>query len=95
MTISADDVRHVARLARLSLSQREVTTMATELSTIMNHIDTIRELDLAEVPPTTHAMNVTNVMAEDEPHESLPLEEALRNAPDVATDSFQVPRMRS
>ena len=93
--ISIDDVRHVARLARLSMNDDQLITMTDELDTIIESIGKIRELDLSEVPATTHALEVTNVLGDDVPHDSLTPEEALRNAPDSAPEGFRVPKMVS
>ena len=91
--ISADDVRHVARLARLRLESGEAAGMATELAKILAHIDKMSELDVGDVPVTAHVLDVVNVQRADKPRPSLPRDEALRNAPAVAGDCFRVPRM--
>ena len=91
--ISEDDVRHVARLSRLYLSPDEAARMTGELAKILSHIDKMSELDLADVPPTAHVLDVVNVTREDRERPSLPREEALRNAPAVSDDCFRVPRM--
>jgi aspartyl-tRNA(Asn)/glutamyl-tRNA(Gln) amidotransferase subunit C len=89
--ISRDQVLHVARLARLKLSDDEVERMSGELSTILDHIETISELDLADVPPTSSVVRLENVLREDVPEPSLPRERALENAPDATDDGFRVP----
>jgi aspartyl-tRNA(Asn)/glutamyl-tRNA(Gln) amidotransferase subunit C len=94
-SISIDDVRHVAKLARLHMDDDQLITMATELDMIIESIGKISELDLADVEPTTHALEVVNVLGEDEPHVSLTPERALANAPDPADGCFRVPRMSS
>ncbi len=91
--IAEDDVRYVARLARLRLEHDEAARMTGELAKILTHIDKMAELDIDDVPPTAHVLDVTDVMRVDKPHESLPRDEALRNAPAVADDCFRVPRM--
>jgi len=91
--IDADVVRHVARLARLALSGDERETMRRELSGILEHVDQVRGLDLSEVPPTTHAIPLQNVLRDDAPRPSLPTELALREAPEVAGGGFSVGRM--
>jgi aspartyl-tRNA(Asn)/glutamyl-tRNA(Gln) amidotransferase subunit C len=91
--IAEDDVRYVARLARLRLEPGEAARMTGELAKILTHIDKMAELDIDDVPPTAHVLDVTDVMRADKPHESLPRDEALRNAPAVADDCFRVPRM--
>lgn len=91
--IDESTVRHVARLARLRLSPEEEQVMQQELSGILGHIDAITSMDLDGVPPTTHVIALENVLRADVPRDSLPREEALREAPDVVDDSFGVPRM--
>ena len=92
--IDQDDVRHVARLARLRLEAGEADRMTVELAKILEHIDKLGELDLAAVEPTAHVLAVTDVLRPDKPRPSLPRDEALRNAPSVSDDCFRVPRMR-
>ena len=89
--IDREQVLHVARLARLELSDDEVATMAGELSAILGHIEKIGELDLDDVAPTTHVVDVPNALREDVPRPSLPREVALAQAPEVADDGFSVP----
>jgi aspartyl-tRNA(Asn)/glutamyl-tRNA(Gln) amidotransferase subunit C len=91
MGISRDEVLHVARLARLELSEAEVERFGEQLSAILDAVSKVQELDLADVPPTSHPLEVVNVWREDEPRPSLPVEEALANAPDRAGDLFRVP----
>ena len=93
--ISKDDVRHVARLARLRLEAGEADRMTVELAKILEHIDKLGELDLAAVEPTAHVLAVTDVLRPDKPRPSLSRDEALRNAPAVSDDCFRVPRMQS
>lgn len=89
--IDREQVLHVARLARLRLSDEEVERMSSELSTILDHIEKINELDLESVEPTSHVVEVENVLREDEPRESWPREEILELAPDAADGGFRVP----
>ena len=89
--IDREQVLHVARLARLELSDDEVATMAGELSAILGHIEKIGELDLDDVAPTTHVVEVANALRDDVPRPSLPREVALAQAPEVADDGFSVP----
>jgi aspartyl-tRNA(Asn)/glutamyl-tRNA(Gln) amidotransferase subunit C len=93
--ISEDDVQHVARLARLHLTHDEVVRMTSELAKILNHVGKIAELDLGQIPPTAHVLELTNVTRPDRVRPSLPREEALKNAPAVSDDCFRVPRMSS
>ena len=89
--IDRDQVLHVARLARLRLDDAEVERMAGELSTILDHIEKIGELDLDDVEPTSHVIHVENVLRPDEPRPSIPREDALAQAPDPAEGGFRVP----
>jgi aspartyl-tRNA(Asn)/glutamyl-tRNA(Gln) amidotransferase subunit C len=91
--ISEDDVRYVARLARLRLEPDEASRMTGELAKILAHIDKMSELDLDSVPPTAHVLDVVNVTREDKERPGLQRDEALRNAPAVSDDCFRVPRM--
>jgi aspartyl-tRNA(Asn)/glutamyl-tRNA(Gln) amidotransferase subunit C len=89
--IDRDQVLHVARLARLRLSEDEVETMAAELSGILGHVDRIGKLDLEGVEPTTHVVALENVLRADDPRPSLPREAALANAPEPQDGAFRVP----
>ncbi len=84
-------VIHVARLARLELTEAEVERMAAELSKVLGHIEKISELDLEGVAPTSHVVDVVNALRADEPEPSLPLEVALRSAPEPVDCGFGVP----
>ena len=89
--ISRDEVLHVARLARLELSDDEVTKFQGQLSQILEAVSKVRELDLADVPPTSHPLEIENAWAEDEPRPCLAVEEALANAPDRDGNYFRTP----
>jgi aspartyl-tRNA(Asn)/glutamyl-tRNA(Gln) amidotransferase subunit C len=89
--IEREQVLHVARLARLRLTDEEVDRMAGELSGILDHIEKINELDLADVAPTAHVIDVENVLRPDEPRPSMPRERALDHAPDAGDSGFRVP----
>jgi aspartyl-tRNA(Asn)/glutamyl-tRNA(Gln) amidotransferase subunit C len=89
--IDREQVLHVAKLARLELSDEEVERMADELSGILDHIEKISELDLEGVPPTTHVVEVENALRADEPRPSLPRDVVLAAAPEVADGGFAVP----
>ena len=89
--IDREQVLHVARLARLRLSEEEVERMSGELSSILDHIEKIGELDLDEVEPTSHVVQVENVLRADEPRPSLDRAEVLAVAPAVEDDRFRVP----
>ncbi|HWD63697.1 MAG TPA: Asp-tRNA(Asn)/Glu-tRNA(Gln) amidotransferase subunit GatC [Solirubrobacteraceae bacterium] len=89
--LSREQVQHVARLARLKLSDEELDRMAVELSKVLDHIEKIRELDLDGVEPTSHVVEVVNALRRDEPEPSLPLEVALASAPEPVAGGFGVP----
>lgn len=89
--IDREQVLHVARLARLELTEDEVAHMTGELSKVLGHIDKIAELDLDDVAPTSHVVTVETALRPDEPEPSLPREVALAPAPAVADDGFLVP----
>jgi len=91
MTISRDDVLHVARLARLEIPEEEIARVQEDLGAILDAVSKVSELDLDEVEPTSHPLDVVNAWAEDEPRPSLPQEEALANAPDPEDGHFRVP----
>jgi len=88
--IDEPTVRHVARLARLGLDERETERMQRELSGILEHVDRIQSLDLEGVPPTTHVESVTNVLRADEPGPCLDRDLALREAPATRDGGFLV-----
>ncbi|MDP9133369.1 MAG: Asp-tRNA(Asn)/Glu-tRNA(Gln) amidotransferase subunit GatC [Actinomycetota bacterium] len=89
--IDREQVLHVARLARLRLSDAEVESMTGELSSVLDHIEKIGELDLDDVAPTSHVVGLENVLRPDEPRPSLPREVALAEAPDSDGAGFRVP----
>ena len=91
--ISEEQVRHVANLARLGLTDEEVTKMREQLGAILDSIEKIQELDLEGVPPTANPLNLTNVFRPDEPRGELTREEALSTAPESVDDLFAVPRI--
>lgn len=89
--IDRDQVLHVARLARLRLTEAEVERMSGELSGILTHVDRITKLDLDGIEPTTHVVELANVLRADERRPSLDREAALANAPERVDGSFKVP----
>ncbi len=93
MAISEEDVRHVAMLARLAVTDEEVAKLAVELSSILDHIGTISELDLENVEPTAHAVAIVNSTRADEPRACLPRELALKNAPEARDGAFVIPKI--
>lgn len=91
MSLSLEDVRHVAMLARLGLSEDELVTMQEQLSSILGHIDVLNELDTDAISPTTQVVALTNVMRADEVIERFDQATALANAPDHRQGFFAVP----
>jgi aspartyl-tRNA(Asn)/glutamyl-tRNA(Gln) amidotransferase subunit C len=91
VAIERADVLHVAQLARLDLGEEEVERLTRELDAILEAVGKVAELDLADVPPTSHPLDVVNRWAEDEPEPSLSLDDALANAPAVDGSLFRVP----
>jgi aspartyl-tRNA(Asn)/glutamyl-tRNA(Gln) amidotransferase subunit C len=89
--IDRDQVLHVAKLARLRLGDEEVERMASELSGILEHVERISELDLDGVKPTSHVIEVQNVLRPDDPRPSWSRDEVLERAPDPAGGAFRVP----
>jgi aspartyl-tRNA(Asn)/glutamyl-tRNA(Gln) amidotransferase subunit C len=89
--IDRDQVLHVARLARLELREEEIERLGAQLNDILAAVSKVSELDLSDVPPTSHPLDVVNVWAEDEPRPCLSVEEALANAPEREGGYFKVP----
>lgn len=95
MAINSSDVRHVALLARLALTDAQIETLTAELSSVLVHIDELQHLDLEGVQPTAHPLAVTNAMRADVVVPGLERAEALRNAPDSDGTAFVVPSITS
>jgi aspartyl-tRNA(Asn)/glutamyl-tRNA(Gln) amidotransferase subunit C len=91
VAISRDDVLHVAALARLELTGEEVGRLEQQLNAILEAVSKVSELDLEDVPPTSHPLDVVNVFGADEPRPSLPLDDVFANAPAHEDDLFRVP----
>jgi aspartyl-tRNA(Asn)/glutamyl-tRNA(Gln) amidotransferase subunit C len=89
--IDTDQLLHVARLARLELREDEVDRLGAQLNDILAAVSKVSELDLSDVPPTSHPLDVVNVWGADEPHECLSVEDALANAPEREGSFFKVP----
>jgi aspartyl-tRNA(Asn)/glutamyl-tRNA(Gln) amidotransferase subunit C len=94
MAISRHDVEHVARLARLALTEEEVERLTHQLGDIVEAVGIVGELELEGVPPTSHPLDLVNVLDEDEPRPPLPLADVLANAPDHEGNLFRVPAWR-
>ena len=91
VVIEREEVLHVARLARLALSDEEVETMTRELSAVLDHVAAIAQLDLDDVQPTSHVIEVSDALRADVARPCLPREVALAQAPAVSDDGFLVP----
>jgi aspartyl-tRNA(Asn)/glutamyl-tRNA(Gln) amidotransferase subunit C len=91
MAIDREQLRHVAHLARLELREEELERLGAQLNDILEAVSKVSELDLSDVPPTSHPLDVVNVWAEDEPRPSLSVEAALANAPEREGAYFKVP----
>ena len=91
MAFNRDELLHVARLARLALTEEELERLGGQLEAILDAVSKVSELDLGDVPPTAHPLDLVNVLASDEPRPSLEREVALRNAPLAEDGAFRVP----
>jgi aspartyl-tRNA(Asn)/glutamyl-tRNA(Gln) amidotransferase subunit C len=91
MAVDREQLLHVAHLARLELRDDEVERLGAQLNDILASVSKVSELDLSDVPPTSHPLDVVNVWDADEPRPCLTVEEALVNAPDREGDMFRVP----
>lgn len=91
MSIDHDDVLHIARLARLAVPESEVAQLRSELGAILESVGRVAELDLTDVEPMSHPLDLANVWDQDESRPSLKREDALSNAPDPGDGSFRVP----
>lgn len=89
--ISKEQVKHVAHLARLAVTEEEVEQLTEELGAIIRYAEQLNELDTENVEPTTHVLDIKNVMRKDESREWITQEEALKNAPDHKDGQFRVP----
>jgi len=92
MSVTPDEVRHIAKLARLRLSAAEEDAMAIQLSQILDYIEQLNELDTEGVEPMSHVLDLVNATREDEVKQRISHEDALRNAPAADSDYFRVPR---
>jgi aspartyl-tRNA(Asn)/glutamyl-tRNA(Gln) amidotransferase subunit C len=93
MKITRQEVEHVAKLARLELTEQEKETFTNQLSNILTYVEKLNELDTKGVEPTSHVLDIKNVMRDDVPAPSLPQEAALANAPDKAAGHYKVPKI--
>jgi aspartyl-tRNA(Asn)/glutamyl-tRNA(Gln) amidotransferase subunit C len=93
MKITAQEVSHVAKLARLHMSQQEIEAMTKQLDDILTYVAKLNELDTEGIMPTTHAISIVNAFREDEVKLSLEREKTLANAPQQNSESFVVPKV--
>lgn len=93
MKVTLEEVRHVARLARLSFTAEEEKAMAEDLSKILGYMQQLNELDTSQVPPMSHVLDRVDVFRPDEPVQRVTREEALKNAPDHTDEYFRVPKV--
>ena len=91
--ISNKEVKHVAKLAELEFSDKEIEKITPQLCKILDHVAKISVIDTKGIASTSHVMDINNVFREDEPREPVSQEEALKNAPDEAEDGFRVPKI--
>ncbi|MGG6314445.1 Asp-tRNA(Asn)/Glu-tRNA(Gln) amidotransferase subunit GatC [Paenibacillus macerans] len=91
MSIQTKDVEHVAKLARLHLTDDEREMFTEQLNAILQYAEKLNELNTDDIAPTTHVLHLSNVMREDEVKESLPPEKVFLNAPDEEDGQFKVP----
>jgi aspartyl-tRNA(Asn)/glutamyl-tRNA(Gln) amidotransferase subunit C len=91
--ITQKEVEHVAKLGRLELAEQEKTNLTDQLSNILTYVEKLNELDTKGVTPTSHVLDISNVMREDVPHESLSQDKALSNAPEKAAGHYKVPKI--
>ncbi len=92
MSLSKEEIRHVARLARLELNQDETEEFTWQINEILSFVEKLNQLDTTGIEPMAHAISVNNVFRKDQKQASLPIEEALANAPERIEDFFKVPK---
>ncbi len=93
MALTRNQVEHVAKLARLSLTDQEKVAFTEQLSRILEHVESLNRLETADVPPTYHAVALQNVLREDKPHTSLDRAKVLSQAPEAEEGCFKVPKI--
>jgi aspartyl-tRNA(Asn)/glutamyl-tRNA(Gln) amidotransferase subunit C len=93
MSVSIDDVRYVASLARLNLTPEEEVQMAEQLSSILEYMEKLNELDTTDIEPMSHVLDIVNADRQDEVVQRISHEDALKNAPDADSDYFRVPKV--
>jgi len=91
--LTLEDVSHVAKLARLALSEETLKALTPQLESILHYVDKVRQADVSQVPPMAHATPLANVLREDVVEPSLPIEAVLQNAPETDGRFFKVPKV--
>ena len=91
--LSKEEIEHIAMLARLSLTEEEKELFSAQLSSILDYMEKLNELDTEHIEPTSHVLSISNVMREDSPGDSIPREDALANAPDRTDKFYRVPKI--
>jgi len=91
--ISKEEIEHIASLARLSLTEKEKELFGSQISSILDYVEKLNELDTRNVEPTSHVLPLSNVIRDDIPGPSIPREDALMNAPDHTEKFFRVPKI--
>ena len=91
--IDVKEARNIAKLARLKLTQGQLKLFCSQLDAILGYIEQLKEVDTKTTPPTNHVLPITNVFRKDEVRPSLPVDEALKNAPERSEDFFKVPKV--
>jgi aspartyl-tRNA(Asn)/glutamyl-tRNA(Gln) amidotransferase subunit C len=93
MKISKEEIEHIAVLARLSLSEEEKELFGPQLSSILDYMEKLNELDTKDIEPTSHVIALSNVMRDDSPKDSIPREDALMNTPSHTEKFYRVPKI--
>jgi aspartyl-tRNA(Asn)/glutamyl-tRNA(Gln) amidotransferase subunit C len=91
--LSKEEIEHIAILARLSLTEEEKELFGAQLSSILDYMEKLNELDTEHIEPTSHVLSISNVMREDVPRDSIPRADALSNAPDRTDKFYRVPKI--
>ncbi len=93
MAISKEEVRHIAKLARLEFTEEEEEVLADDMSRILDYMDMLNELDTSKVEPMTHVLDLAHVVRTDSVEKRISQEDALKNAPDTDGEYFRVPKV--
>jgi aspartyl-tRNA(Asn)/glutamyl-tRNA(Gln) amidotransferase subunit C len=93
MALTREEVEHVALLGRLELDEQEIDRFTQQLNSVLEYFEQLRKIDTQGVPPTSHVIPLTDVMRDDEPAPSLPVEDILANAPSRIAETFRVPKV--